>query len=474
MPNKDAQQQKSAATLHGEEHSDPPPQRFQLIYRIEACPQPIQPHSEPLTTTTTTLRCDSSSTINDLPPGPRKNSYDDEGSSYPFPITPAPATPAVPAPLRANSYGPVHRRSGTPLNPSATAAAAAAVGSPGQVYEHLVCPLCFTLPQRIKRLPCCLKRVCAECSAEWINEHGTCPFCRADVEQVLNDAAQEHNSHHEHPTENNIISNQATNNALAVPSVVPSGQHPSGHSIASHPQPEQEHQESEQPVPRRRKRHRVELPDDVEACAMLDDIEVLCPLRTAHESNEWVGGCTWVGPRAQVRRHIVDDCPGAVDPSTGKRSRKLDRIEFIGWDTTDDKFIPDDSDSDEDDQPLHHTILHIDVDGLPISILRAAQEPSPYSLQLIEPDPPRYWWQTRSCSGAFWAMFLMCLLVGFIVYMVFGTTRSAEVGPLPPQLGTNNAANIPTTGTSATRYMAGRLAAAAFPTPPPPAPPFIP
>ncbi|KAI8585747.1 hypothetical protein BDZ88DRAFT_431648 [Geranomyces variabilis] len=306
-------------------------------------------------------------------------------SASPFPPTLRPPTPATADPSAGDSYFSLTIRS-TP-NPT----------SPGGIYEHLVCPLCFTLPHRMKLLPCCGNRICAECAAQWVKTHPSCPFCRADLDRIANASVtsfkQEmegvegvgpvaheviHISNDDGSTEESTTEEQANPPAgtTAVAPSVPSA-HPLALTDSSPDQPAgdllsppsslptaSEHPSSttlieqdpsaapQPPQPRKKRRRRIMLPDDPNMQAALDDIPVLCPFADAGEDElcgvEWAGGCRWKGRKASVRKHLEADCVGILDPIT--QTRKIDPadIHFLGVDSypskPEDEFLSDSED----------------------------------------------------------------------------------------------------------------------------------
>ncbi|TPX68052.1 hypothetical protein SpCBS45565_g03376 [Spizellomyces sp. 'palustris'] len=337
---------------------------FQLIYSIEANP-PVAPHPQLPTE-------DHPSSIQNLPS--RSDSSDT--------IVAIPAQPPV-APLRANSYfGQINSNEISP-NPT----------SPGGIYENLVCPLCFTLPQRLKRLPCCGNRMCAECGKEWVTGHGTCPFCRADLEKLIADADVKTRDCH----------------------------------IVQTLQVEEEHHQT---IPTYiRSRRKVYLPDDLEAQEKLDEIDVLCPLRLPKEGH-WIGECTWVGPRKDVRTHLEEDCPGRIDPTTGHVSSELKSFAFIGLDDLD-------WEDDRDSITAGHTAVSVDEEGTPLALLARGHLQSmsngDYQVELQDQEPRSYW-RAVLCSKLTWTLFTLGILAGFILYMVFGTANSGSNAPSSSRL----------------------------------------
>lgn len=129
----------------------------------------------------------------------------------------------------------------------------------------------------------------------WIKEHGTCPFCRADLNQVLNGS--------KHASEGQVVS--------VVENVDAAGQVEELRVQNQQPDAPQEADITDMAVPGRN----IRLPDDEEAQAMLDQIDVLCPFRETVPGMNWKGGCKWVGPRKCVKKHLSEECIGIM----GKR-----------------------------------------------------------------------------------------------------------------------------------------------------------
>ncbi|KAI8928516.1 hypothetical protein BC831DRAFT_448253 [Entophlyctis helioformis] len=67
----------------------------------------------------------------------------------------------------------------------AQAQAAAYSLDPAAALDSLACPLCFHIPNRAKRLPCCSYIICAPCARSWLHQHSSCPFCRSPVAPPL-------------------------------------------------------------------------------------------------------------------------------------------------------------------------------------------------------------------------------------------------------------------------------------------------
>ncbi|KAJ3008596.1 hypothetical protein HKX48_008443 [Thoreauomyces humboldtii] len=269
--------------------------------------------------------------------------------------------------------------------------------SPGGVYENLVCPLCFTLPQRMKRLPCCGNRICAECAAGWVRQHPTCPFCRADLEDVVEWSVDVVGSKsdgfdsqtevdHEHagvlaetdPSATQVdlaegrTSTRATSvHAMTGPDVEvidlgdrrssarPTSVHEMTQigAVAGHEERERdlelgiapqasvdtldggEEQADETTVdtPAPKRRRRIILPDDEESMLVLEEIPVMCPFRDKRDDDEvkCVGGCRWTGRKSVIRKHLEIDCHGILDPISGKRKIDINNLQFGGYDTHD-------------------------------------------------------------------------------------------------------------------------------------------
>ncbi|KND00193.1 uncharacterized protein SPPG_04532 [Spizellomyces punctatus DAOM BR117] len=332
---------------------------FQLIYSIEANP-PVAPHPQPPI---------------EAPPPCAQSLPSRSDSSDTIVVIPAqlPVTP-----LRANSY--FGEIASDNISPNPT--------SPGGIYENLVCPLCFTLPQRLKRLPCCGNRMCAHCGKEWVSGHGTCPFCRADLEKIIADA--------------DVKTSDCQN-------------------VQTEHVEQEHHQHTRSYIRSRRKLH---LPDDLEAQEQLDEIDVLCPLCLPN-AGHWIGECTWVGPRKDVRRHMEEDCPGRIDPNTGHVSSEFKSFAFLGLDDID-------SDDDRDSIIAEHTAVSVDEEGTPLALLARGRLQSmsngDYQVELHDQEPSSYW-RSVLCSKVTWTLFTLGILAGFILYMVFGTANSGSNTP---------------------------------------------
>ncbi|KAJ3278194.1 hypothetical protein HK104_002573, partial [Borealophlyctis nickersoniae] len=182
--------------------------------------------------------------------------------------------------------------------------------SPGGIYEHLVCPLCFNLPTtKAKKFPCCSRSVvCQECAKDWIRSGGgSCPFCRTELSLVS--AGREEERERDG-----------------------SGDAPS----------------SDRKKPNLR--IWMDLPDHLEAQKELDELEVLCPFAAGaapvrvgqcdegklekermsmgfvekRDSESTLVGlapppppakkekCTWVGKRKDLDWHLENECVGSL------------------------------------------------------------------------------------------------------------------------------------------------------------------
>jgi hypothetical protein len=51
------------------------------------------------------------------------------------------------------------------------------------IDESLFCTICSNLPNRSKKLPCCVAAICSLCAKKWLRFNSSCPFCRADIDQ---------------------------------------------------------------------------------------------------------------------------------------------------------------------------------------------------------------------------------------------------------------------------------------------------
>ncbi|KAJ3160605.1 hypothetical protein HDU86_000363 [Geranomyces michiganensis] len=304
-------------------------------------------------------------------------------SAPPFPPAMRPPTPA--ADSAPDSYFSLTPRP-TP-NPT----------SPGGVYEHLVCPLCFTLPHRMKLLPCCGNRICAECAAQWVKTHPSCPFCRADLDLIANasvvsfkdpvgpvahdvihipdnaNGGDLDDGHEENPARAREVGSpqeqsgppagiadaaptslppSATPTLPASSASIPAAGEPSFQTLSlttalQHPSSDTLTEQDpsaapQQPPPsqdpaKKKRRRRIMLPDDLNMQAMLDDIPVLCPFADSGADQacdvEWVGGCKWKGRKARVRDHLEADCIGILDPKTHMRKIDIASIHFLGVDS---------------------------------------------------------------------------------------------------------------------------------------------
>ncbi|KAJ8330420.1 hypothetical protein QVD99_007757 [Batrachochytrium dendrobatidis] len=143
-----------------------------------------------------------------------------------------------------------------PLTPAeATCKSAFYALYPALAIESLSCPLCFHIPNRAKRFPCCNYIICSPCARQWLRPsrsiasqslsdsappQSSCPFCRSEVSMSM-----------------------AMNG----------------------------------------------LPDAVGMQMVLDGMDILCPY-SDH-------GCGWIGERRDILLHIRSNCIIAVDPETG-------------------------------------------------------------------------------------------------------------------------------------------------------------
>ncbi len=53
------------------------------------------------------------------------------------------------------------------------------------------CPICMTTRERSKRLPCCKKTMCFECTRKWFASSVKCPFCMRDLRDYESQASNE-------------------------------------------------------------------------------------------------------------------------------------------------------------------------------------------------------------------------------------------------------------------------------------------
>ncbi|KAI8918673.1 hypothetical protein DFJ77DRAFT_438967 [Powellomyces hirtus] len=291
--------------------------------------------------------------------------------------------------------------------------------SPGGIYEHLVCPLCFVLPHRMSLLPCCGNSICAECASVWVKTHPTCPFCRADLDAVVNGADPQDPPTKDGHTDtmdgedvpgHDIITIESVDGDAddADPQVQPIDPLSVGSPLQQQqPQPQSQGQSMSDssyrggapeqtststlvspatsptppatspasPLPStvrpRKKKHRrriIHLPPQSAAQTLLDDIPVFCPFREKGadeaENVAWAGGCRWTGSKNIVRKHLEMECQGILDPNTHHRTIDLSTLEFIGLDTPKPEPPPtsnESDDSDDDDAHVEHgtTIVHI-------------------------------------------------------------------------------------------------------------------
>jgi len=55
------------------------------------------------------------------------------------------------------------------------------VDSFSKVEDFNECPICMETRETSKRLPCCKKTVCTECTLKWFALSVKCPFCVSDL-----------------------------------------------------------------------------------------------------------------------------------------------------------------------------------------------------------------------------------------------------------------------------------------------------
>ncbi|OAJ44787.1 hypothetical protein BDEG_27982 [Batrachochytrium dendrobatidis JEL423] len=88
-----------------------------------------------------------------------------------------------------------------PLTPAeATCKSAFYALYPALAIESLSCPLCFHIPNRAKRFPCCNYIICSPCARQWLRPsrsiasqslsdsappQSSCPFCRSEVSMSM-------------------------------------------------------------------------------------------------------------------------------------------------------------------------------------------------------------------------------------------------------------------------------------------------
>ena len=53
------------------------------------------------------------------------------------------------------------------------------------------CPICTVTRERSKRLPCCKKTMCFECTRKWFASSVKCPFCMRDLRDYESQASNE-------------------------------------------------------------------------------------------------------------------------------------------------------------------------------------------------------------------------------------------------------------------------------------------
>jgi len=47
------------------------------------------------------------------------------------------------------------------------------------------CAICFDSKDNFKFLSCCRNRICDSCTLNWFNESVHCPYCKADLREIL-------------------------------------------------------------------------------------------------------------------------------------------------------------------------------------------------------------------------------------------------------------------------------------------------
>ena len=49
------------------------------------------------------------------------------------------------------------------------------------------CSICFESQDNFKFLYCCRNKLCDSCTVSWFNESVFCPYCKADLRDILRD-----------------------------------------------------------------------------------------------------------------------------------------------------------------------------------------------------------------------------------------------------------------------------------------------
>ncbi|KAI8800897.1 hypothetical protein BJ742DRAFT_48554 [Cladochytrium replicatum] len=154
--------------------------------------------------------------------------------------------------------------------------------------SDLACPLCFHLPNRAKRLPCCNATICLTCAKTFLasrlaaevskttstpdslESEPRCPFCAQSVVKCI-----------ANPTTTNLkfASRNSSSNLLPTLSIKPSVD-ASGSKKTVHIS--------------------LTLSDDDVAQTILNDLECHCLYRKA--------GCQWIGKRSDIDSHLTKSC----------------------------------------------------------------------------------------------------------------------------------------------------------------------